>query len=77
MARNWNVTGLYKRQRDRMPTRGRKIAASPSASRLVPIEPAPICEHCGFALDTNAHRMFCATQDGTPEERDLRVDQHT
>lgn len=60
MARNWNVTGLYKAQKDRVPgKRSRRIKSALPAARVVPIPADPECQQCGFGLTTNAHRKFC------------------
>jgi hypothetical protein len=59
--RSWNLTGLYKRSKDRpmRKSRSRKLqSATPKAQIVIP-EKAPLCERCGFATDTNAHRMYC------------------
>ena len=64
MARNWNLTGLYKASRDRMPgKRSRKIIGTPPAAKLVKITPDPQCGECGFGLTTNAHRLYCGKAD--------------
>lgn len=57
--KSWNITGLYKHSRDRMPGKSRKIRATPSTAKLVPIPPQPTCEKCGFQIDTRAHKQFC------------------
>jgi hypothetical protein len=60
VARSWNVTGLYKASKDRMPAkRSRKLIGTPKQTRLVIPVPPPTCERCGFQVDTNAHAMFC------------------
>lgn len=61
MPRNWNTTGLYKAQRDRMPAkRSRRIRSTPPASKLiVSNEPGSMCPGCGYGLWTPAHYIVC------------------
>jgi hypothetical protein len=65
MARNWNTTGLYKAQKDRMPAkRSRRISSiTPARARVVTVPMDPECDQCGFGLTTNAHRIFCGSAD--------------
>lgn len=56
MPRQWNVTGLYKAQRDR--TRGRRMPGiAIQKPRLVPMALDGECDVCGCLLDSNIHRM--------------------
>lgn len=61
MSRNWNTTGLYKAQKDRMPAkRSRRIKASPPKAKLVPAnDTGPICQKCGYGLFSSIHMIEC------------------
>lgn len=64
MARNWNTTGLYKAQKDRMPAkRSRWIKGTRPTARVVLAPMDPECGECGFGLTTNAHKLFCGSAD--------------
>ncbi len=60
MGRSWNLTGLYKASKDRMPAaRSRRIRSTPPAAQIVVAPRDPECERCGFGMTTNAHRIYC------------------
>lgn len=64
MPRNWNLTGLYKASRDRMPAKrsrsiGTAMAGGPRIT--VPRDPAEVadCIDCGAKEDSAIHYMKC------------------
>lgn len=58
--RTWNVTGLYKASRDRMPARrSRKLRGSAPASKLVAPSTTVTCPKCGFGTDSPVHLIKC------------------
>lgn len=69
MRRTWDTTGLYKASKDRMPAkRSRRIRSTPPAAVLVPRAVSMECSRCGFALDTNGHRMLCMSDMNNSEQ---------
>ena len=66
--KTWNLTGIYKASRDRMPAkRSRRIGTVIPAHARIVMAPMDLeCDKCGFGLTTNAHRIFCS--DGDEEQ---------
>lgn len=62
MTKKWNVTGLYKSQRDRVRGSRRKLAALPKP-RLILVTTPPDCPRCGWFIGSNGHAIACATAD--------------
>lgn len=64
MSRNWNLTGLYKSQRDRMPakrSRTLRHSAAQGSQLVMPRPPEDVadCIDCGAKEDSTTHYMKC------------------